>query len=205
MTRRVERFREPEIQYFDDAVVADLHVGGLQIAMDDALLAACRSTVRSRAAQSPGQRGWKDRERWRGSTRVQPPKKPNGNPRRRFRPSGQGRSSPAESLRSQKMLGICGKKLAPQVRFELTTLRLTGGKSDVSRALLGVAGTCRIAHADEQHRAISRLRFVPRFAELCRPLWRRKGKKRATWWPEGRRLPDAPYELNFLSRASKRG
>ncbi len=36
--RRVERLRQPEVQHLDDAVVADLDVRRLQIAMDDALL-----------------------------------------------------------------------------------------------------------------------------------------------------------------------
>ena len=43
--------------------------------MDDALLAARRSTVRSRAAQSPGQRGRRGRARWRGSP-VRAPENP---------------------------------------------------------------------------------------------------------------------------------
>jgi hypothetical protein len=40
MTPQIERFREPDIQYFDDAVVADPHGGRFQIAMGVALLAA---------------------------------------------------------------------------------------------------------------------------------------------------------------------
>ena len=34
MTRQIERFREPAIQHFDDAVVEDPLGGGIQIAMD---------------------------------------------------------------------------------------------------------------------------------------------------------------------------
>jgi len=84
--------------------------------------------------------------------------------------------------------GVDGKWLtflAPQVRFELTTLRLTGGKSVVSRALPGIVPLCRTAHPHEQNPAIPRLRFVPLFACVCRTLWRPKGNKRATWsWGE---------------------
>lgn len=36
--RRVERLGEPEVEHLDGAVIADLDVGGLQVAVDDALL-----------------------------------------------------------------------------------------------------------------------------------------------------------------------
>jgi hypothetical protein len=38
---RVERLRQPKIQHLDDAVIANLDVRGLEVAMDDALL-VCR-------------------------------------------------------------------------------------------------------------------------------------------------------------------
>ena len=48
--------------------------------------------------------------------RVQPPEKPNGNPNRGFRPSGQGRSPSAGSLESRKTLGKCGEEIGSSGR-----------------------------------------------------------------------------------------
>jgi hypothetical protein len=70
------------------------------------------------------------------------------------------------------------RKVAPQVGLEPATLRLTGGKSPVSRSLPRLAGDCRIAHRAQKPLTKSGLRFVHPFAALGRPLLRRKGKKR---------------------------
>jgi len=70
--------------------------------------------------------------------------------------------------------------LAPQAGFEPATLRLTGGKRNVSRPLRLSAGRCRIARAHSEHSATSGLCFVPPLAAVCSSLVRSKGKKRAT-------------------------
>ena len=67
-----------------------------------------------------------------------------------------------------------------QAGLEPATLRLTGGKSVVSRALPRCAGRCRIGHRRSENRTIFGFRFVPPFAAVCRSLVHRKGKKRAT-------------------------
>jgi hypothetical protein len=72
------------------------------------------------------------------------------------------------------------RKLAPQVGFEPTTLRLTGGKNLVSRALLTLVLRCRNLRPHLGYRAILDFRLVPLFAAVCRPLLPPKGKKRAT-------------------------
>ena len=72
------------------------------------------------------------------------------------------------------------KQLAPQAGFEPATLRLTGGKRNVSRSLRPGAGRCRIGRHRAWNRAVFDLRVVSRLAAVCRPLLLRKGKKRAT-------------------------
>jgi hypothetical protein len=70
--------------------------------------------------------------------------------------------------------------LAPQAGFEPATLRLTGGKRNVSRPLRRFAGHCRIVRHHSENPPIFDLRFVPPLAAVCRSLLPRKGNKRAT-------------------------
>jgi hypothetical protein len=79
------------------------------------------------------------------------------------------------SILTRKLL----KRLAPQAGFEPATLRLTGGKNEISRALPSFAGICRTLRQPAKNLAIFRFRPLPRFAGLCRPLLQPKGKKRA--------------------------
>jgi hypothetical protein len=72
------------------------------------------------------------------------------------------------------------RKMAPQAGLEPATLRLTGGKNGISRSLLALAAHCRIVHRGLQNHAIFDFRLVRLVAAPCRPLWRPKGKKRAT-------------------------
>src|SRR5580704_3042420 len=72
------------------------------------------------------------------------------------------------------------KEMAPQAGFEPATLRLTGGKSAVSRALPPFADPCRTLRQPPQNLAAFQFRPLPGFAALCRPLLHPKGKKRAT-------------------------
>src|SRR6202521_5755517 len=65
--------------------------------------------------------------------------------------------------RSRKVL----EKLAPQAGFEPATLRLTGGKNDVSRALPPFADLCRTLRQPPQNLAVFP---VSPFAGLCRAL-----------------------------------
>jgi hypothetical protein len=64
--------------------------------------------------------------------------------------------------------------------FEPATLRLTGGKNELSRALPPFAGLCRTLRQPAKNLPILRFRLMPGFAALCRPLLLPKGKKRAT-------------------------
>jgi hypothetical protein len=70
--------------------------------------------------------------------------------------------------------------LAPQAGFEPATLRLTGGKNELSRALPPFAGRCRTVRQPSKNLAVFRFRLMPGFAALCRSLLLPKGKKRAT-------------------------
>jgi hypothetical protein len=72
------------------------------------------------------------------------------------------------------------EKVAPQAGFEPATLRLTGGNSDVCRALPPFAGSCRTLRQRPKNLAVFRFRPMRGFAALCRPLLQSKGKKRAT-------------------------
>ena len=91
----------------DNAVVADLHVGEPQIAMDDALLGARQSAVRSPAAQSSGQRG----RRGVGETGwfhpgFSPRKNPTETQTGGFGPPDRGQADGAVMLESRETLGI---------------------------------------------------------------------------------------------------
>ena len=70
--------------------------------------------------------------------------------------------------------------MAPRARLELATLRLTGGKRNVSRPVPRCAGRCRSVRCRPQIMAISDLRFVSHFAGVCSQLLHQKGKKRTT-------------------------
>ena len=53
----------------------------------------------------------------------------------------------------RKCLILFVKRLAPQAGFEPATLRLTGGKRSVSRALLVLAQSCWMAHFTNENLA----------------------------------------------------
>jgi hypothetical protein len=74
--------------------------------------------------------------------------------------------------------------VAPQAGFEPATLRLTGGKNEISRALPPFAGLCRTLRQPAKNLTVFRFRPMPGFAALCRSLLPPKGKKRATSQPK---------------------
>jgi hypothetical protein len=86
------------------------------------------------------------------------------------------------------------ENVAPQVGFEPTTLRLTGGKSAASGALLDLAARWRIVHPRLRNQSIQHFRSMPAFAAVCRPWWHPKGKKRARRGTSGmRRRQRGPF------------
>jgi hypothetical protein len=70
--------------------------------------------------------------------------------------------------------------MAPQPGLEPGTLRLTGGKSVVSRTLPQCAGRRRIGQRHSENRTICGFRCVPPFAVVFRSLLHRLGKNWAT-------------------------
>src|SRR5216684_7905967 len=69
------------------------------------------------------------------------------------------------------------QRLAPQAGFEPATLRLTGGKNEISRALPPFAGLCRTLRPPLKNLAVFRFRLMPAFAALCCCQRARRGQR----------------------------
>ena len=67
--------------------------------------------------------------------------------------------------------------MAPQAGFEPATLRLTGGKNDISRPLLGFAGPCVRPRRIWRFFGFALYRALPPFAGLCCSQRARKGQR----------------------------
>jgi hypothetical protein len=100
--------------------------------MDDALLGARQSAVRSPAAQSSGQRG----RRGVGETGwfhpgFSPRKNPTETPTGGFGPPDRGQADGAVMLESRETLGIRGKGLAPRHAFAEASARSSSERARV--------------------------------------------------------------------------
>ena len=108
---------------------------------------------------------------------------------------------PTERLDAQQSVAKILSLLAPQAGLEPASLRLTGGKRNVSHPLRTFAGRCRIAPHSSYFLPIFGLRLVPALAVVCRSLVHRKGKKRAT---SRRRISAQMRPSKFWRRTSSR-